>query len=248
MTDKNSNHFSSSEAFKQFNQLIEGSLPDEYKELLKNAQKQGSFFTSFIESIDKSDDLSSFWSIPETLGIPTTSSEPKDWFSSFFALNNPVQNSENPDFKSDIFNDFSTDYLREANHYQQALKELSLIHQALNETALTNFNKLKETHDEPSSDVLCQLWLLAGEAAFKEVSRKKSYIETQQTLLESLGKLNAKHKDIAEHFSDLFGLPQQRDIDSLQQGLHDLRIEFAEYREKTEAQIEQIIHSKAAKK
>lgn len=248
MTNKNSTHFSSREIFNQFNQLIEGNLPDEYKELLKNTQKQGSFFTSFIQSIDDGNDLSSFWNIPETLDIPTTSTDPKDWFSSFFALNNPVQNTQNPDLKSDAFNIFSTDYLNEANHYQQALKELSLIHQTLNETALVNFNELKETADDPSSDALCQLWLQAGEAAFKEVSSKKSYIETQQKLFESLGELNAKHKDIAEHFSDLFGLPKQHDIDSLQQGLHDLRIEFAEYREKTEAKIEQIIHSKAAKK
>lgn len=248
MTDKNSTHFSSSEIFNQFNQLIEGNLPDEYKELLKNTQKQGSFFTNFIQSIDNKGDISSFWNIPETLGFPNISTEPKDWFSSFFALNNPVQNAENPDFKNDTFSLFSTDYLNEANHYQQALKELSLIHQTLNETALTNFDTLKKAENNPSSDVLCQLWLQAGESAFKEVSSKKSYIDTQQRLFESLGKLNTKHKDIAEKFSDLFGLPKQQDMDALQKGLHDLRIEFAEYREKVETQIEHIKQSKTVKK
>jgi hypothetical protein len=248
MTDKNQNPFNSDDIFNQFNRLIESSVPEEYKDLLKNTQKQGSFFTHFIQSIEENADLTSFWSIPETLGFTQTKTGPEDWFSSFFKINNPAIKTEIPNFTSDAFNLFSTEYLNEATQYQNALRELSEFHQTLNETALEKFETLKSSLENSSPEVLCQLWLQAGEMAFKEISSEQRYIDAQQKVFESLGKLNTKHTDISEHISNTFGLPKQEDLDALQQGLHDLRTEFAEYREQTEEKIHKLQKRKPSSK
>ena len=64
MTTKNDH------AFTQFDDLLNSSMPDEYKDLLKKFKRQGDFYQQFVHSNNEQEaDLSTFWNLPNTLGF-----------------------------------------------------------------------------------------------------------------------------------------------------------------------------------
>ncbi|MDX2426211.1 MAG: poly(R)-hydroxyalkanoic acid synthase subunit PhaE, partial [Cycloclasticus sp.] len=79
-----------------------------------------------------------------------------------------------------------------------------------------------------------------GEKAFKQISQTDDYIQTQLALFDSLSQLKTLQEDTANQLSNMLRLPSQQAIDDLQKGLHQLRTEFAEYRERSEAEIHEL--------
>ena len=231
------------DAFAQFNALINGNMPEQYKELLKNVWEQGLFYQQLVQSVnDNEPDLSKFWDLPNTLGFDALSSEQPEWLQSIFDINNIKANADIP--LSDQFphalSDIPLKIQGSFETVQSSLVKMTSLHNELSVLAMERFQTLKGEATELSTEQLCENWLKAGEGAFKEISQTDDYIDTQRTLFESLAELKNTQTVIAEQVSSVLGLPSQQTIEDLQTGLHKLRLEFAEYKENTDAAINKL--------
>ncbi len=231
------------DAFAQFNALINGNMPEQYKELLKNVWEQGLFYQQLVQSVnDNEPDLSKFWDLPNTLGFDALSSEQPEWLQSIFDINNIKANADIP--LSDQFphalSDIPLKIQGSFETVQSSLVKMTSLHNELSVLAMERFQTLKGEATELSTEQLCDNWLKAGEGAFKEISQTDDYIDTQRTLFESLAELKNTQTVIAEQVSGVLGLPSQQTVEDLQTGLHKLRLEFAEYKENTDAAINKL--------
>jgi predicted nucleotide-binding protein (sugar kinase/HSP70/actin superfamily) len=223
----------------RFSALINSSIPSEYKQLLNNFQEQGNFYTQLIQHIADKKDLSSFWDIPNTMGFSNINNKSDDWFTNFFDINDYSTQS-----KQHIENQFSSFQQKFSDHSQQnlkqfqsALQKMSELHGQISQRAIEEFNQLNHSNSDQSNEKLCQHWLNAGESAFNSISQQPDYIATQRQLFESLGALQTSNETFYEQFSSLIGLPSTQTQVDLTKALHELRIEFAEYRERTDEQL-----------
>ncbi|PHS72593.1 MAG: hypothetical protein COB22_04465 [Cycloclasticus sp.] len=240
MTSKTENNASS--IFEQFNSLIESNIPDEYKTLLQNFQEQGFFYNQLLQSIQGNDNLASFWDLPNTLGFSSTTHSKPNWFQSFFDINgfSTSANTTVAEQYTAAIHQFSQQAPDHIKTFQSALTKMSALHGELSNDALQRFERLRNEADTDSNEQLCQLWLKAGEQAFSYISQTDEYVQTQQSLFNALSELSRTQQALSEQFSTLLGLPSHRSITDLQKGLHELRIEFAAYREQTTADIHQL--------
>jgi hypothetical protein len=233
----NNDHQANQDLMERFSALINSSIPKEYKQLLSNFQEQGNFYTQLIQNIEGKKDLSSFWDIPNTLGFANVKGD--DWFTNFFDINGYSTHS-----KQHIENQFSSFQKEFSDHSQQnlkqfhsALQKMSELHGQISQRAIEEFNKLNHSDSAPSNETLCQYWLNAGETAFNSISQQPEYVTAQRQLFESLGKLQIDNESFYEHFSSLVGMPSSQTQVDLTKALHDLRVEFAEYRDRTDEQL-----------
>ena len=231
------------DAFAQFNALINGNMPEQYKELLKNVWEQGLFYQQLVQSVnDNEPDLSKFWDLPNTLGFDALSSEQPEWLQSIFDINNIKANADIPlsDQFAHALSDIPLKIQGSFETVQSSLVKMTSLHNELSVLAMERFQTLKGEATELSTEQLCDNWLKAGEGAFKEISQTDDYIDTQRTLFESLAELKNTQTVIAEQVSGVLGLPSQQTVEDLQTGLHKLRLEFAEYKEDTDAAINKL--------
>ena len=234
------------DAFAQFNALINGNMPEQYKELLKNVWEQGLFYQQLVQSVnDNEPDLSKFWDLPNTLGFDALSSEQPEWLQSIFDINNIKANADIPlsDQFAHALSDIPLKIQGSFETVQSSLVKMTSLHNELSVLAMERFQTLKGEATELSTEQLCENWLKAGEGAFKEISQTDDYIDTQRTLFESLAELKNTQTVIAEQVSSVLGLPSQQTIEDLQTGLHKLRLEFAEYKEDTDTAINKLIQT-----
>lgn len=231
------------DAFAQFNALINGNMPEQYKEFLKNVWEQGLFYQQLVQSVnDNEPDLSKFWDLPNTLGFDALSSEQPEWLQSIFDINNIKANADIPlsDQFAHALSDIPLKIQGSFETVQSSLVKMTSLHNELSVLAMERFQTLKGEATELSTEQLCDNWLKAGEGAFKEISQTDDYIDTQRTLFESLAELKNTQTVIAEQVSGVLGLPSQQTVEDLQTGLHKLRLEFAEYKEDTDAAINKL--------
>lgn len=220
--------------FEQFNTLIGSNLPDEYKNILKNFQEQGVFYQQLLQSINnKNEDLSEFWTLPNTLGFNTDNAAQPDGLKSILGMGYHLASNEQLSLFSQAPQQIQDSFKR----LQKSLSSLDALHSELSELAMKRFQVLQDESNDTSNEQMCAHWLSAGEAAFNEIRRQEGYIQAQQTFFESLDELKNKQKAAGEQLSNLFGTPSQQSIQDLQKGLHQLRIEFAQYKEHTDATI-----------
>jgi len=243
MTEKNTADPSTAELLQNFEQLFSHSLPDEYKLLAKNSQQQADFFKKFIQSVADKENLTSFWNLSETLGFDQIQSNKNDSLNSFNWLTKLFDVSLSDNDRSPIENlayrfvDMSTQYQTEFIAFQKALAEINTLYQQINSSAFDKFKQRQQASDITNPEQLCHFWLEAGEESFKELSSQPSYIAAQQQLFNSLTSLTDQYKEFLQQISSLLGLPTQNDIDELREDIHELRLSFANYRDKTEAEI-----------
>lgn len=231
------------DAFAQFNALINGNMPEQYKELLKNVSEQGLFYQQLIDSVnDNNADLSKFWDLPTTLGFATSSSGQAEWLQSFAEMNSFKANTDSPfgEQFTHAFTDIPLKIQQRVEAVQSSLVKMASLHNELSLLALERFEALKAESAELSTEQLCKNWLQAGESAFSDISQTDDYIDTQRSLFESLAELKDTQTIIAEQISGVLGLPCQQTIKDLQVGLHKLRLEFAEYKESTDATVSKL--------
>ena len=117
---------------------------------------------------------------------------------------------------------------------------MAALHGQLSEQAKSRFEALQNVSNTPSEDELCNMWLQAGEETFKKHSQSDEYIKTQQALFGSLSQLRHTQQQLSHQFTTLLGLPSSESLSDVQKGLHQLRMEFAEYKEQTNVKIEQL--------
>lgn len=240
MNEKNKKTSTGDDVYTRFSDLIASDIPQEYKQLLENFHKQGNFYSQLVQSVSKNNDLSSFWDLPSTLGFDKAADNSDDWFSSLFNINGYAEHSKQQlegNFNTQL-EKFSETTQSEMKRFQAALAEMSELHVKISETALAEFNRLTSADNQPTNEQLSEHWLKAGEMAFNKISTQEPYIETQHQLFGSLGKLQTTQQEFASHFSTMLGLPSIEDLDELKQALHQIRLEFAEYREQTDAQLD----------
>ena len=237
MTTKTNNPFA------QFNTLINSSLPDEYKEVLKRFQEQGVFYQQLIQKVNNNEsDLSEFWSIPSALGFDTSSNDRTEWFQSIFNINN-FQGATNTSLLQQFtqaVSELPTQAHKSISTVQSTLTKMGHLYDLLSQSAMKRFQILKDGSPNASNEQLCSFWLTAGENAFSEISQTNDYIDTQKELLESLNELKDTQYAFSEQASNLLGLPSRQSLEDLQKGLHKLRIEFAEYKEQTDSTINEL--------
>jgi len=229
--------------YTQFIALINDNLPDEYKELLKHFQQQGTFYQQFIQSVNNNEtDLSGFWNLPNALGFGTVSNGQPEWLQSIFDINNSQTTSDTSLIQqfTQTFSKLPIQAQANISSVQTLLTKMNTLYDALSQSAMKRFQILKDESDNPSSEQLCAYWLTAGEEAFSEISQTSDYIDTQKELLESLNELKNTQHDISEQISNLFGLPSRQSLEDLQKGLHNLRMEFAAYKEQTDVTIDEL--------
>ena len=228
--------------FEQFNALLSSSIPEEYKDILNNFNNQGDFYNQLIQSVNNKDELSTFWSIPDTLGFKNNAGNQSDWFQTFFNING-FSTSSKETLSGQLATALSKFSQRASDNvkiFQLSLSKMSCLHEELSKRAMRRFKQLRKKSDSESPEQLCQLWLQAGEETFKEISQTEEYIQTQQSLFDSFSELKKTQFELSKNVAGLMGLPSQQPIEDLQKGLHSLRTEFAEFREQTEASIDQL--------
>jgi len=228
--------------FEQFNSLIESGIPSEYKDVLKNFHEQGGFYNQLIQSINGKNDLSAFWDLPNTLGFNQTSDQKSDWFRSFFDINgfSNASNGSLAEQFQDALEQFSSQTPSNLKDFQAALSTMSTLHGQISQQAMERFQQLQEKSEASSTEELCTLWLQAGEETFKDISQSDDYIQAQHSLFSSLSELRETQQQLSEQFTYLLGLPSTDSVKDLQKGLHTLRMEFADYKEQTDAKIDQL--------
>ncbi|HIF18085.1 MAG TPA: hypothetical protein EYG50_09115 [Cycloclasticus sp.] len=237
MTAKNN------DVFEQFNALIGGNIPDEYKDILKSFQEQGLFYQQLIENISREDnDLSKFWDLPNTLGFKTSNKEQPDWLTLILKMNVPQSDSQSPTPEpfSHLLDQIPQQIQDDFKSLQTHLSKLRGLHAELSQLAMQRFKALQSETGDESAEQLCAHWLKAGEEAFNDISQRDDYIESQQALFESLNKFKQNQQSVSEQLANVFGLPSQQALQDVQRGLHTLRLEFAEYKEQTDATIEKL--------
>ena len=217
----------------QFNRLIESSLATEYKDVLTAFKEQGEFYQQFLNEAHKATpDLASFWDIPNTLGFQTNT---HDWFHGITRSATPLSASWAQLFDS---SSSSQNAQESITAFQAALSALNIIHADIGQQALHEFLQLKEkSPTSPSNEELCQFWLKAGEAAFKEACQQPDYLQAQQALYLAFSQLKIVQHELVSQLSQFLGLPSQQTIDELHENLHQLRMQFAEHREQTASTI-----------
>ena len=234
MTTKNDHTFT------QFDDLLNSTVPDEYKDLLKNFKRQGDFFQQFIQCNNKQeDDLSMFWNLPNTLGFESFANQWPEWLQSSFNPNSSSQFST-----ESLAEQFPRLLLQLTNQAQEhtesiqaSLAKLNALYNELSQSAMQCFNDLNDATSNPSTEQLCAHWLEAGETTYREFSQTDEYIETHKALIESLSALKNTQHTFFEQASELFGLPSRQSIQELKKNTHKLRMEFAEYKEQTDSKL-----------
>ncbi|ORU93363.1 MAG: hypothetical protein A6F70_05380 [Cycloclasticus sp. symbiont of Bathymodiolus heckerae] len=231
------------DAFEQFNTLIGSNIPEEYKNILKSFQQQGQFYHQFFQNINSNDEgLSSFWDLPNTLGFNMPNHEQPDWIKSIFDINN-VQGdigSSPEELFSQFVPPMSQQIKDKISNAQADIVNMGTLHSELSELALKRFQTLRNESEDTSNEQLSAHWLAAGEDAFAEISQRDDYVQAQNKLLETLGDLKSTQHALTEQLSNTWGLPTQQSLQDLQKGLHQLRIEFAEYKEQTGSTIDEL--------
>ena len=222
MTKKKEN-FSSDDIFKRFSDLMEGSLPEEYKNILNEFYKQGVFYKQFVQYIQqdnkKGDELPSFWDLSDNF-----CSLPLSDFTSFF--DNKACHLELDSF------------LEKFKNFQLALQKVNEFHKQVCKNAAENFEQMRLKVGGPlSSDKICQMWLQAGQSGFNNISQQPAYTAAKHDLIESLVQLKASYQKNSNQHAELLGIPSQIEYNELKQNLHQLRMEFAEYREEMTSKI-----------
>ena len=201
----------------QLDILLNSNMPEEYKAILRNFQQQGLFYTEFIQQNHNNKELTPFWNLADTLG-----------FKSF----NDSQTSEREQTQNTL--------LRALNDVQTSLIKMTALQTTLSQRAAEIFQSLQKSGTDSSSEQVCQHWLQAGEQAFSELSQGEEYQQAQQRLFESIKQLGRAQQQLYAQCSSYLGLPSQQSISDLQKGLHQLRNDFAEYKEHSEATIKQL--------
>jgi len=234
MTTKNDHTFT------QFDDLLNSTVPDEYKDLLKNFKKQDAFYQQFIQhSNEQQADLSTFWNLPNTLGFESFFNQQPQWLQSFFDPNHSSEFS--PESLTKQFTHLLLQLPAQAQEniksIQASLTKLSALYNELSQSAMQRFKVLNDAANNPSTEQLCAHWLEAGESAYRQISQTDEYIETHKTLIESLSALKNTQHTFSEQASELFGLPSRQSIQELKKNAHKLRMEFAEYKEQTDSKL-----------
>ncbi|MBQ0724468.1 MAG: hypothetical protein KBT50_03580 [Cycloclasticus sp.] len=231
--------------FEQFRSIVENTIPEQYKPLLAHFNEQGLFYQQFIQSLNsKETDLSSFWALPNSWAEkgPTTE-QTKDWFKCFYTLNAASANNEAPamDTLWSLFNPSTQQAHDSLKDLHGAFVDINQLHTELGQLALLRFEQLQQQIDaEPTEEHVCKHWLQAGEETFKKVSQTEPYIDAQRRLFEALNQLKTQQQVFGTQLSQQLGLPSQQAIDDLKTALHQLRIEFSNYKEHTEATIHRL--------
>jgi len=220
MTTKNDHTFT------QFDDLLNSTVPDEYKDLLKNFKRQGDFFQQFIQCNNKQeDDLSTFWNLPNTLGFESFANQRPEWLQSSFNPNSSSQFST--ESLAEQFPHLLLQQTTQAQEHiesiQASLTKLSDLYNELSQSAMQHFNDLNDAANNPSTEQLCAHWLEAGESAYRQISQTDEYIETHKTLVESLSALKNIQHTFFEQASELFGLPSRQSMQELKKNAHKLR-------------------------
>ncbi|MEO1888525.1 MAG: poly(R)-hydroxyalkanoic acid synthase subunit PhaE [Cycloclasticus sp.] len=226
--------------FEQLNKLMGSSMPDEYKEILKNFHEQGVFYQRLIQHTDKhSINDVTFWDLPSTLGFNSSDTSQPDWFTS---LNSgQFQEEKNASEQlNDVFKGIAEKTQLAVEKLQNNISDINKLHTELSQLAMAKFNTLQNETVEKSSEQLCTDWLKAGEEAFNDMSQRDDYIKAQHTLLETLSEFKNTQQTTTEQLSHALGFPSQQTIQDLQKGLQQLRIEFAEYKEQTATTIKKL--------
>lgn len=231
--------------FEQFQSTVETMIPEQYKPILTHLNEQGFFYHQFIQSLNnKKTDLSSFWALPNSWGDNgPTPEHTNDWFKSFFALNAASANNEPPSMDTawSLFNQPTQQTLESLKDLQGAFIEINQLHTELGQLALQRFQQLQQQIDaEPTEDQSCAHWLQAGEETFKKVTQTEPYINAQKRLFEALKQLKTQQHVFGTQLSEQLGFPSQQTINDLKKALHQLRTEFAEHKEHTEAAIHRL--------
>ena len=234
MTTKNDH------AFTQFDDLLNSSMPDEYKDLLKKFKRQGDFYQQFVHSNNEQEaDLSTFWNLPNTLGFDSFVKQQPEW------LQTPFNQNHSSEFSAEsLAKQFPHLLLQLTNQAQEhiqsiqvSLTKLNTLYNELSQSAMLCFKDLADATSNPSTEQLCAHWLEAGESTYREFSQTDEYIETHKALIESLSALKNTHLSLYEQASELFGLPSKQSIQELKKNAHKLRMEFAEYKEQTDSKL-----------
>ncbi|HIG79881.1 MAG TPA: hypothetical protein EYQ47_07870 [Cycloclasticus sp.] len=231
------------DVFEQFNALIGRNIAEEYKDILKNFQEQGLFYQQLSQSINSNNnDLSKFWDLPNTLGFNAHNEEQPAWIKSIIEMNFPQSDSPSSTIEaiSQLLNQIPQQILDGFKELQTSTAAMSAFHAELSQLAMQRFEALQSDFNDKSSEQLFAHWLKAGEEAFNDISQRDDYIKAQHALFESLSKFKKNQQNTSEQLSNLFALPSQQTLDDLQKGLHQLRLEFAEYKEQTDASIEKL--------
>ena len=220
----------------QFNRLIDSSLAIEYKDVLTAFKEQGEFYQQFLNEAHKgTPDLTSFWDIPSTLGFQTNTQPAFDWFHGITGSASPL-----PESLAQLFDPSNSSQKTQESTiaFQAALSTLNTIHVNIGQQAMHDFLQLKEkSPTPPSNEELCQFWLKAGEAAFKEACQQADYLQAQQALYLAFSQLKTVQQGFFSQLSQFLGLPSQQTVDELHESLHQLRMQFAEHQEQTAATI-----------
>jgi len=227
--------------FEQFNGLLQSNISGEYKDILQNFQQQGAFYQQLLQNIAGGDDLSSFWELPNSLGFSTDKQVQPEWLKSIFN----TSHFQNPSIAAQA-NSFDP-FIEAFPQIKEALETLHVkitdmanFHNELSQLAMQKFQSLHDKDNNLSNEQHCANWLKAGEDAFAEISQRDDYIQAQNDLMETLGEIKNSQSTLVEKLSNTWGLPSQQSLQDLQKGLHQLRLEFAEYKEKTDTTINQL--------
>lgn len=234
MTTKNDHTFT------QFDDLLNSTVPDEYKDLLKNFKRQGDFYQQFIQCNNKQeDDLSAFWNLPNTLGFESLANQWPEWLQSSFNLNSSSEFSTESLAEQfpHLLLQLTTQAQEHIKSIQASLTKLNDLYNQLNQSAMQRFNDLNDSASNLSTEQLCAHWLEAGEKAYRQINQTNEYIETHKTLIDSLSALKNTQHTFSEQASELFGLPSRQSMQELKKNAHKLRMEFAEYKEQTDSKL-----------
>jgi len=224
--------------FKQFNALIGSNIPEEYKSILQNFQQQNTFYQQLLQNIDSGSDLSKFWELPDALGFNIDTQGQPEWLKAIFDINH-LQPSSNDPF-SHIIEEIPLQIKDTVQSLQEKMAAMASLHNELSQLAMHKFQTLNDEGNNLPNEQLCAHWLKAGEEAFAEISQREDYVRTQSEVIEALGQIKNTQSTFVEQLSNTWGLPSQQSIQDLQKGLHQLRIEFAEYKEETSAVIDEL--------
>ncbi len=226
------------DVLEQFNALIDSKLPDEYKDILKSFQQQGLFYQQLFQNMNHDEsDLSEFWDLPSTLGYTTV--EQDSWLKSIFDMSHLKNgaNSSATDLFSQLANNIPPQIKDSAHSIQENMTTMAAFNNELNHNATRLFQELRNESDDSSNEQLCAHWLKAGEKAFEEISQREDYIQTQNELFETLATFKNNQATLIEQLSDTLGIPSAQSLKDVQKSLHQLRLEFAEYKEHANAKI-----------
>ncbi|MDF1828511.1 poly(R)-hydroxyalkanoic acid synthase subunit PhaE [Cycloclasticus pugetii] len=229
--------------YTQFFTLMNSKLPDEYKAVLQKFQEHGDFYQQLINNVNNNEtDLSKFWDLPSTLGFNTASNPQTKWLQSFFSLNNFQSSTDTQLIQqfTQAICELPLQAQENLSSIQAALSKLNQLYAKLSQSAMKHFQALKDESPDASNEQLCIFWLTAGEKAFSEISQTDDYINAQKKLFESLNNLKNTQHAFSEQAAELFGLPTQQSLEDLQNGLHKLRMEFAEYKAQTDEVINEL--------